>query len=96
MAPLPLTTFSYYDNRVRALNGHPVSEAQIDDWVAEAEHGYDVEALRRGRPRRGDQPARTISVRLTDDEIDGIDRYADKNGGTRSTVIRDALRAFIS
>jgi len=31
-----------------------------------------------------------------DDEIDGIDRYADKNGGTRSTVIRDALRAFIS
>lgn len=56
-----------------------------------------MEALRRrGRPRRGDQPARTISVRLTDDEIDGIDRYADKNGGTRSTVIRDALRAFIS
>ena len=79
------------------MNGHPVSEAQIDDWVAEAEHGYDVEALRRrGRPRRGDQPARTISVGLTDDEIDGIDRYADKNGGTRSTVIRDALRAFIS
>ena len=79
------------------MNGHPVSEAQIDDWVAEAEHGYDVEALRRrGRPRRGVQPARTISVRLTDDEIDGIDRYADKNGGTRSTVIRDALRAFIS
>ena len=33
------------------MNGHPVSEAQIDDWVAEAEHGYDVEALRRrGRP----------------------------------------------
>ena len=92
MAPLSLATFSYYDNRVRTMNGHPVSEAQIDDWVAEAEHGYDVEALRRrGRPRRGDQPARTISVRLTDDEIDGIE-----NGGTRSTVIRDALRAFIS
>lgn len=79
------------------MNGRPVSEAQIDDWVAEAEHGYDIETLRRrGRPRRGDQPARTISVRLTDDEIDGIDRYTDKNGGTRSTVIRDALRAFIS
>lgn len=79
------------------MNGHPVSEAQVDDWVTEAEHGYGVEALRRrGRPRRGGQPARTISVRLTDDEIDGIDRYADKNGGTRSTVIRDALRAFIS
>lgn len=79
------------------MNGHPISEAQIDDWVAEAEHGYDIETLqRRGRPCRGDQPARTISVRLTDDEIDGIDRYADKNGGTRSTVIRDALRAFIS
>ena len=79
------------------MNGHPVSEAQIDDWVAEAEHGYDVEALRRrGRAPRGGPPARATSVRLPGDGIDGIDRYADKNGGTRSTVIRDALRAFIS
>mgnify|MGYP006991497189 FL=1 len=32
---------------MKTINGQPVSEAQIDRWVTEAENGYDVETLRR-------------------------------------------------
>ena len=37
---------------MKTINGQPVSEAQIDRWVTEAENGYDVETLR----RRGRKP----------------------------------------
>lgn len=32
---------------MKTIKGQPVSEAQIDRWVTEAENGYDVETLRR-------------------------------------------------
>lgn len=32
---------------MKTIKGQPVSEAQMDRWVTEAENGYDVETLRR-------------------------------------------------
>lgn len=37
---------------MKTINGQPVSESQIDEWVTEAESGYDVATLR----RRGRKP----------------------------------------
>lgn len=79
-----------------AINGVPVTEEQIDDWVAEAEAGYDIEALKkrgRGRPGRGAEPAQVIALRLTTDELGLIDSRAQRQGKTRSEIIRDALLA---
>lgn len=76
------------------INGTPVTEEQIAAWSAEAEAGYDVEALRkrgRGRPGRGAEPSQVIALRLTADEIAALDARAEQEGKSRSEVIREAL-----
>ena len=77
-----------------AINSVPVTEERIAAWVAEAEAGYDVEALKkrgRGRPGRGAEPSRVVALRLTLDEIAALDARAESEGKTRSEVIREAL-----
>lgn len=76
------------------INGVPVTEEQIDSWVQEAEAGYDVEILKRrgrGRPGRGSEPSQVVALRLTVQEIADLDARAEREGKTRSEVIRDAL-----
>lgn len=76
------------------INGIPVTEEQIADWAAEAEAGYDVDALKkrgRGRPGRGAEPSQVVALRLTLDEIAALDARASQEGKSRSEVIRDAL-----
>ncbi|MDO5671412.1 MAG: ribbon-helix-helix protein, CopG family [Actinomycetaceae bacterium] len=78
------------------INGVSVTEDQIQAWVAEAEAGYDVEALKargRGRPGRATEASQVVTVRLTSDEIRELDRRADSKQLTRSEVIREALFA---
>jgi uncharacterized protein (DUF4415 family) len=77
------------------INGEPVTEEQIENWVTEAEVGYDVEALKkrgRGRPGRGAEPSQVVALRLTLEEIAAVDDKAAREGKSRSEVIRDALR----
>lgn len=53
-----------------------VTDAQTQEWVDEAEAGYDVEELKRrgrGRPGRGSDPMQVIAVRLTAEEIAALD-----------------------
>ncbi|NMR28623.1 ribbon-helix-helix protein, CopG family [Crystallibacter degradans] len=79
------------------INGVPVSEEQIAQWAAEAEAGYDVDALKkrgRGRPGRGTEPSQVIALRLTSEELAAIDDRAAYEGKTRSEVIREALATF--
>ena len=79
------------------INGQPVTEEQIALWAAEAEAGYDVEALKkrgRGRPGRGAEPSQVVALRLTADELSAIDERAARQGKTRSEIIRDALAAL--
>ncbi|AYF98036.1 ribbon-helix-helix protein, CopG family [Protaetiibacter intestinalis] len=78
------------------IDGKPVTEEQIAAWAAEAEAGYDVEALKsrgRGRPGRGAEPSQVVALRLTAEELAAIDARAAREGKTRSEVIRDALAA---
>lgn len=70
---------SYYVKHVGAsetINGTPVTAAQIAEWAAEAEAGYDVEALKkrgRGRPGRGAEPSQVVALRLTAEELAALD-----------------------
>lgn len=78
------------------IKGIPVTEEQIAGWVSEAEAGYDVTALKkrgRGRPGRGAQPSQVVAIRFTPEELDDLDARAEREGTTRSEVIREALFA---
>lgn len=82
---------------VEKINGVPVTEAQIAEWVAEAEVGYDVEALKRrgrGRPGRGAEPAQVVALRLTAEELEALDARAAREHKSRSELIREAIAAF--
>lgn len=80
----------------RIIQGQEVDEAQVDQWVDEAEKGYDVEALRTrwGRAPRGSAPAQVIPVRLTAEELAAVMARADKEGLNRSEAIRAALSSW--
>jgi hypothetical protein len=78
------------------INGAPVTEEQIAAWSVEAEAGYDVDDLKkrgRGRPGRGAEPSQVVALRLTLKELAAIDARAQREGKTRSEVIREALVA---
>lgn len=82
------------NNKRETINGVPVTEEQIAAWVAEAEAGYDVEVLKRrgrGRPGRGSEPSQVVALRLTAQEIADLDARAEREGKSRSEVIREAL-----
>lgn len=77
------------------MQGRGVPEEQVDDWVAEAETGYDVEQLRRrGRPTRGERAAQVVPVRFTDEEIASLMQRADREHLNRSEAIRQAVREW--
>ena len=82
---------------VEKIDGVPVTEAQIAEWVAEAEVGCDVEALKRrerGRPGRGAEPAQVVALRLTAEELAKLDARAAREHKSRSELIREAIAAF--
>ncbi len=79
------------------MRADEVSEEQIQEWVAEAEAGYDVDALKRrgrGRPGRGAEPMQVVAVRLTADELAALDAAATRDNVSRSEAIRRALANF--
>jgi len=80
----------------RIIQGREVDESQVDEWVAEAEAGYDVEELRSrwGRAPRGATAAQVIPVRLTEDELAAVMARAEREGLNRSEAIRAALDAW--
>lgn len=82
----------------RKIQGCSVSEDQIDQWVDEAESGYDPEWLgkRLGRPTRAEQAAKVVPVRLTDAELRAVMARADREHLNRSEAIRQALAQWAS
>lgn len=83
----------------QTINGAPVTEDQIAGWAAEAEQGFDVDALRkrgRGRPGRGAEPSQVVALRLTAAELAAINASAARAHKTRSEVIREALAAYVA
>ena len=74
----------------------PLSEEDIAAWAAEAEAGYDIDALKklgRGRPGRGAEPSQVVAFRLTSEELADLDARASREHKTRSELIREALAA---
>lgn len=77
----------------RNIQGREVPEGQIDQWVDEAETGYDPGWLskRMGRPARAEHAAKVVPVRLTDAELDAVMVRAQREHLNRSEAIRQAL-----
>ena len=66
--------------------------------VAEAETGYDVEAIlrrRAGRPALGSGPSTVESVRLSPELKEQLKRKAKSDGLSVSEAIRAALQAYV-
>jgi hypothetical protein len=81
----------------RKMQGRDVSEAQVDEWVTEAEEGYDPEVLQKragGRPARSAQASQVVPVRLTEAELAAVMERADREHLNRSEAIRAALAAW--
>lgn len=76
--------------------GREVSEAEIDQWVEEAEAGYDIEELqaRMGRPARGTEASQVVPVRLSAEELAAVMARAEREHLNRSEAIRAALDAW--
>lgn len=82
---------------METIKGTPVTDEDIHGWADEAESGYDVARLRkRGRKPLGDGPAKVVPVRLDDDLLRTLDERADHDRVSRSEVIREAIRAYVS
>ncbi|MDN5754407.1 MAG: ribbon-helix-helix protein, CopG family [Micrococcaceae bacterium] len=45
----------------------------------------------RGRPGRGSRPSQVVALRLTEEELSVVDARAEREGKTRSKIIREAL-----
>lgn len=81
-------------------SGKPLTDKEIEVLAAEAEAGYDVDALlarrgKRGRPTLGSAPASVESVRLDPELRDQLLARAKAEDTTTSEVIREALRRFL-
>ncbi len=81
-------------------SGEPITDKEIEALAAEAEAGYDVDALlarrgKRGRPALGSAPASVESVRLDPEMRAQLLERAKAEGATISEVIREALRRFL-
>ena len=82
---------------MESINGVPVTDEMIQEWADEAERGYDVEVLKkRGRRPIGDGAARVVPVRMNDSLVAAVDQRAEKDGTSRSEIIRSAVRAFVA
>lgn len=81
-------------------SGESITNKDIETLAAEAEAGYDVDALlarrgKRGRPALGSAPASVESVRLDPELRDQLLERAKAEGTTTSELIREALRRFL-
>ncbi|OLL15556.1 ribbon-helix-helix domain-containing protein [Actinomyces oris] len=82
---------------METIDGVPVTDKTIQEWADEAERGYDVEVLKkRGRRPIGDGAARVVPVRMDDSLVAAVDQRAEKDGTSRSEIIRSAVRAFVA
>ena len=82
---------------METIDGVPVTDEMIQEWADEAERGYDVDVLKkRGRRPIGDGAARVVPVRMDDSLVAAVDQHAEKDGTSRSEIIRSAVRAFVA
>jgi uncharacterized protein (DUF4415 family) len=81
-------------------SGRAITDQDIGKLAAEAEAGYDVDALiarrgKRGRPTLGTSAASVESVRLDPELRRELLERAQAEGTTTSELIREALRRYL-
>ncbi len=81
-------------------SGEPITDELVTALAAEAEAGYDTDALRaqqpkRGRPTLGSAAASVESVRLDPKLRHELVERARHENTTASEIIREALRQFL-
>ena len=82
---------------METINGVPVTDEMIQEWADETERGYIVEVLKkRGRRPIGDGAARVVPVRMDESLVAAVVQRAEKDGTSRSEIIRSAVRAFVA
>jgi CRISPR-associated endonuclease/helicase Cas3 len=81
----------------KTKSGVEITDELIEQYVTEAEQGYDLDKLkvRRGRPLLGRAPAATFAVRLDPDLRTALDERAKNDGVSGAEVIRRALRQHL-
>jgi len=82
----------------RTASGKPITDELVEKLADKAEAGYDVEqTIRRrgGRPAIGSAPASVESVRLDPELRQALNRRAERDHETTSSVIRKALRKYL-
>lgn len=83
----------------KTAGGKPIDDGLVEKLARKAEAGYDVEeTLRRrpGRPTIGSAPAQVESVRLDPELRDALERRAERDHEATSSVIRRALREYLT
>ncbi len=83
----------------RTKSGKLITDAEIEQYAAEAEVGYDVDELiarrgKRGRPTLGSGPASVESVRLDPELREELASRAHAEDVSTSELIRKALREY--
>ncbi len=81
-------------------SGQPITDVLITALAAEAEDGYDTQALaapstKRGRPTLGSAAASVESVRLDPELRHQLAQRARQDNTSTSEIIREALRQFL-
>jgi type I restriction enzyme R subunit len=81
----------------RTKSGRELTESELDDLVAEAERGYEVDELvrRPGRPRLGSAPAIVVPVRLHAKLHSAVKLRAAARSTSVSDLVRQALTAYL-
>lgn len=87
-------------NYGRTISGELITDELIEKYAKEAEEGYDVDELMKnrvliGRPPMGNGPASVESVRLEPELKEALEKRAEQDGDTSSSVIRKALRSYL-
>jgi hypothetical protein len=83
----------------KTKSGLEITDELVERLAAKAEAGYDVDEIRRrrgGRPPLGSTAARVESVRLDPELQQALADRAAKDHETTSSVIRKALRQYLT
>lgn len=80
----------------RTKSGVEITDELLEQYVAEAEEGLDLDKLRpRGRPRMGGAPAKSFPVRLDPELRAALDERSERDGRPASEIVREALRRHL-
>jgi hypothetical protein len=77
--------------------GVPVTDDLIESLAAEADTGFDVDALqqRGGRKPMGSAAADVVPIRMDPELKQALSRRAERDHTSASDVVRQALRAWL-